>query len=128
MFGHAKKALNYSGMTEEEFRKLKYYIEYCIQFSEGEIKTMDAHYKNGFLKIDGNIYDRVLCKYNCNCFFDTDKMMLTITSTITLPNSDQIYAIDTLRFLGEIVDITSYTADLGEIHFEIPYWENKLKR
>lgn len=119
---------DYKGITEDEYNKLKYYLNYCIELSDGDIRSFQASYENGSLSVKGFFIDRVLCEFYSNGFFDEDKMKLTIISTIIDPNGEKTNSTDTFNFLGDTIVVESNTAELGKNRIEIPYYHASLKR
>ena len=128
MFGHAFKDNGYKGMTEAEYKKLKYYLSYCIELSDGKLSDILSVYEKGILKITGNMYNRVECKFSSTGYFNEDKMSLLLITTIYLPNNEEIYSTDTFTFLGDTITVTSHTDSLGDNVIEIPYFGNMFVR
>ena len=128
MFGHTLKENGYKGMTEEEYKKLKYYLSYCIELSEGKLSDILAIYEKGILKVTGIAHNRVACKFSSLGYFNEDKMSLLIITTIYLPNNEEVYSTDTFAFLGDTITVTSHTDSLGDNVIGIPYFRNMFIR
>ena len=127
VFGHKEESLPFKGMTEEEYLKLKYYLGYCIEFSE-DIKNLFACYEKGILTLKGIFLNRIETNFECKGYFNEDAMTLFVVSTIKYPDGEEIYTTDTFKFLGDTITVTSHTDELGDNVIEIPYYASKLKR
>lgn len=129
MLGHAIRNISYKGMTEEEYQKLCYYLKFCIEIANGDVRNVQAIYKDGILNVKGITVNWVECRFEGTGYFDEDTMTFFIISKVYLPDGELRQATDTFQFLGDKIIVTSNTDQLEfKSSTEIPYYVNQMHR
>lgn len=112
---------NYSEISLEEARIIRYLISNALVFSNSEIVTMSLNKKDKKIIANAHVYNE-----NANVTFDSDiyrtktgyKMYTVITEILSHKN---YYSIDTFEFLTKDIKVTSKIEGMEEVERNIDY-------